>query len=93
MRGRVRAWIVACAVLGAAVPASAQIPVTDGLNFSQNLLTQLNTLQVTLNQIEDLANQVQQLQMLAAARKRANLVTRTERRGRRCAPALFIGRG
>ena len=52
MKARVGSWIVGIALLGFGSQASAQIPVTDGLNFSQNILTQLNTLQVTLNQVD-----------------------------------------
>jgi P-type conjugative transfer protein TrbJ len=83
MRGRVRAWIVACALLGAASPASAQIPVTDGLNFSQNLLTQLNTLLVTVQQAEDLVNQVNQL------RTQGQLLQRALADGTAVSPATF----
>jgi P-type conjugative transfer protein TrbJ len=44
-----------------APPASAQWAVFDAANFSQNIMTQLNTLTTTMNQVTQLEHEVQSL--------------------------------
>lgn len=42
-------------------PASAQVTVFDPANYAKNTLTELNTLQMTVNQATQISNQLQQL--------------------------------
>ena len=42
-------------------PASAQVTVFDPANYAKNTLTELNTLQTTINQATQISNQLQQL--------------------------------
>lgn len=42
-------------------PANAQIPVTDLLNYSENVLNEFNTLTATVNQLTQITNQMNQI--------------------------------
>src|ERR1700680_4347471 len=44
-----------------ATPSAAQFTVFDPANFAKNTLTEIHTLQVTINQVTQIANQLQQL--------------------------------
>jgi P-type conjugative transfer protein TrbJ len=44
-----------------ALPATAQVTVFDPTNFTKNTLTEIHTLQVTINQTMEIANQLRQL--------------------------------
>lgn len=44
-----------------AQPAAAQVTVFDPANYAKNTLTELNTLQTTINQATQISNQIQQL--------------------------------
>jgi P-type conjugative transfer protein TrbJ len=48
-------------VLSLPQPAAAQVTVFDPANYAKNTLTELNTLQTTINQATQIANQLQQL--------------------------------
>jgi P-type conjugative transfer protein TrbJ len=49
----------------ASAATKAAVPVFDPLNYAQNALTQANTLKLTLDQAQEIANQLQALEMQA----------------------------
>ncbi|MBC5815051.1 MAG: P-type conjugative transfer protein TrbJ [Candidatus Eremiobacteraeota bacterium] len=48
-------------VLALAQPALAQVTVFDPVNYAKNTLTELNTLQITINQATQISNELRQL--------------------------------
>ena len=62
MMKKIISGILAFAVTFTLLPAFASIPVFDGANLGQNILTAIRTLQSNLNEAKMLANQIKQLE-------------------------------
>src|SRR5471032_2641224 len=91
LAAKLAAILAAASITGAVAPAYAGIPVIDGSNLSQNIITAVENVAHTLKQIQQYQTQLQQYQNMlqnttAPAQQIWDMATRSEehRVGKEC---------